>query len=591
MKSLTFSRMAKGTQMAILVALCFILYAACRAPKSALSSGEEKTPSSLGTLVDNYIQSFPPREEFSGVVLVADGNTVLFHKGYGLANREFGIPNGKETRFQIGSITKAFTSILALKLVEEGRLDLDKHICDYLPYYPEKSGRKIKIRHLLSNTSGIPHHYQVIPDYWVKEDHYFHTPKELIALFWDAPLLHEPGERLTYSSPGFYIMGAILQQVGKRSYAELLKEYILDPLGMENTFVENNRTTDANLATGYIRGISGLVKVYSEDKSTALAAGDISSTAYDLYLWQKTLSLNGDKILTASSKKVLFQSVLPDSPMTMLGPHYRIPYEDGKKTLAVSMLNGSSSGYVSCIGRQTEADRCVIVLSNVNGDDAARIADDIGDIFTRRYLGIAVGEEAPLTRTPPAGAGISEGDLEKILGFYRSQDGNYTGVIRDGGKLFSLDFSKRSGIQWAMELTPITADTYYWSHNPSFRCVFSSDEKGGISGLSVSRRDRVFNHAERLLLGGLEDFDCAGYYTSVELQKTYCLKIIGNDLIAADFLGEPSVRLVPLEKDVFGFDRGFIRFTRDKINAITGFEVFTKDTDAYFGSRFIKIVV
>ena len=303
------------------------------------------------------------------------------------------------------------------------------------------------------------------------------------------------------------------------------------------------------------------------------------------------LSPNGDSILSESSKKILFQPALPDSPMTMLGPHYRIPYENGAKTLAVSVLNGSSSGYVSCLGRQTEADRCVIVLSNVNGDDVVRIADDIGDIFTRRYLGVAVGEEAPLTRTPPAAARISEEDLARIVGFYRSQDGSYTGVVRDGGKLFSLEFSQRSGIQWAMELTPITAYTYYWGHNTSFRCVFSSDEKGGISALSVSRRDRVLNQAERLRPGGLEDFDYAGYYTSVEMQRTSCFRIVENDLLAEDFLGETRTKLVPLEKDVFGFDRGFIRFLRDNDNAITGLEAYTKDTDAYFGSRFIKIVM
>lgn len=590
MKSLMFSRTANGARMAMLMALCFVLHAACSGPESDFSSGAGKTPSSPAALLDRYLRRFPPRQEFSGVVLVADGNHILFHEGFGLANREFGIPNGKETRFQIGSITKAFTSILALKLVEEGRFDLDRHISDYLPYYPEANGCKITIRHLLSNTSGIPHHHQVIPDYWVKEDHYFYAPKELSSLFWDAPLRHEPGERLTYSSPGYYVVGVVLQQIAKNSFAELLKENILGPLGMKDTFVENNRATDVNLATGYIRGISGLIKAYSEDKSTALAAGDIVSTAYDLYLWQKMLNLNGDGILSADSKKVLFQPVLPDHPMTMVGPHYHIPYENGKKTLAVSMMNGSSSGYVSCIGRQTEADRCVIVLSNVNGDDAARIADDIGDIFTRHYLGIAVGEEAPLTRTPPAAAGIRAGDLARILGFYRGQDGHYTGVIGDGGKLFCLDFGKRNGIQWAMELTPITADTYYWSHNTSFRCVFSSDESGGIRALSVSRRDRVLNQAERIQPGGLEDFEYAGYFTSVEMQKTSCFRIVGNDLLAEDFLGETNTRLVPLQKDVFGFDRGFLRFMRDEDNAITGFETFTKDTDGYFGSRFVKIV-
>jgi CubicO group peptidase (beta-lactamase class C family) len=576
--------------MTVFLALSLILFPAHDKGTAGNSQGDDKPQPSLGALIDNYINSFPRREEFSGVILVADGDRILFHKGYGLANREFGIPNGPETRFQIGSITKAFTSMLALKLVEKGKLDLDKTISDYLPYYPEKTGRKIMIRQLLSNTSGIPHHYEFIPDYFAKDDHYFHTPRELIRLFWDASLRNRPGTRFTYSSPGYYIVGVILEQVAKKSYAELLRRHILEPLGMKDTFVENNRTTDTNLATGYIRGLSGLVKAYGEDKSTALAAGDIVSTAYDLYLWQRTLSLKGDKILTAASKKTLFQPVLADSPMTMAGPHYRIPYEDGKKTLAVSLLSGSSSGYVSCLERQTENDKCVIVLSNVNGDDVARIADDIGDIFMRRYLGIAIGPEAPLTRMPPPAANISAPDIKRIVGFYRNKSGNYVGMIKDGVSLFYLDFAKAAGLQWVMELTPISADLFYLSHNTSFRCTFARDEKGAVSRLSASRNGRVFNQAERCDRGLVDLSEFTGYYTSLELQETFHLDISQNDLRADNFLGEPSVTLMPLEKDVFGFDHGFIRFKRDRDGLIDGFEVFTKDTDKFFGSRFIKIV-
>ena len=580
----------KVVPMTVFLALSLILFPVHDKGTAGTTQGDDKPQPSLGVLIDNYINSFPRCEEFSGVILVADGDRILFHKGCGLANREFGIPNGPETRFQIGSITKAFTSMLALKLVEKGKLDLNKTISDYLPYYPEKTGRKITIRQLLSNTSGIPHHHDVIPDYFAKDDHYFHTPRELIRLFWDASLQNQPGTRFTYSSPGYYIVGVILEQVAKKTYAELLREDILEPLGMKDTFVENNRTTDTNLATGYIRGLSGLVKAYSEDKSTALAAGDIVSTAYDLYLWQRILSLKGDKILTAASKKILFQPVLADSPMTMAGPHYRIPYEDGKKTLAVSMLNGSSSGYVSCLERQTENDKCVIVLSNVNLDDVARIADDIGDIFTRRYLGIAVGPEAPLTRTPPPAANISAPDIKRILGFYRNKSGNYVGVIKDGASLFYLDFAKPAGLQWVMELIPISADLFYLSHNTSFRCTFARNEKGAVSRLSASRNGRVFNEAERYDRGRVDLSEFSGYYTVLELQETFHLDISQNDLRLDNFLGEPSVTLVPLEKDVFGFDHGFIRFKRDRDGLIDGFEVFTKDTDKFFGSRFIKIV-
>jgi CubicO group peptidase (beta-lactamase class C family) len=542
-------------------------------------------------MIDGYIRSFPRHEEFSGVVLVADGDRILFHKGYGLANRELGVPNGEKTRFQIGSVTKAFTAMLVLKQVEAGILDLDRTIGDYLPFYPEKTGRSITVRNLLSNTSGIPHNYRVHPEYFSKDDHYFHTPRELLELFWDAPLRHAPGEEFTYSSPGFYILGAILQQMTGKSYAELLRENITAPLNMTDTFVENNRTTDVNLATGYVRGLSGLVKAYVEDKSTALAAGDILSTALDLFRWQRVLNRKGDRILSESSKQLMFQPILPNSKMTFVGPHFKIPYNGGKSTLEVSVLSGSSSGYATCLSCQTEHDRCVIVLSNIGSDDVNRIADDIGDFFTRWYLGVAVGPKAPTTRSLPRAAAVSPSELSKVTGFYLNRDGIYTGVVKDGNRLFYLDFEKGSGLQIAFwELTPLDGGHFQLSHNPSFRCDLAAEPGAGIIRLSASRNGRTFNTAERCIPDTFEVSAYAGVFTSLELQKSFRVEVADTVLKVRDFLGERKILLVPLEKDLFGFPRGFIRFHRDAQGSLDGFDVFTKDTDRMFGSRFIKIV-
>lgn len=109
-------------------------------------------------------------------------------------------------------------------MVQSGRLRLDGTISDYLPYYPEGAGKKITIHHLLSHTSGIRYHIVALPDYWLRHDKVFHTPRELVSLFSPLPGAHEPGEKITYSSPGFYVLGAILEQVAKKSYAELLCE-------------------------------------------------------------------------------------------------------------------------------------------------------------------------------------------------------------------------------------------------------------------------------------------------------------------------------------------------------------------------------
>lgn len=543
----------------------------------------------LEEIVDNYFGSFPKYEQFSGVVLVAKGDQIILQKGYGMANREFGILNGENTRFQIGSITKAFTGILIVKMVEEGLIDLDKTISDYLPYYPEETGKKITINNLLSCTSGIPHHYQAVPDFFISHDHYFHNPKELLSLFWNVPLKNEPGEKFTYSSPGFYILGAILQQVTKKSYAELLQEYIFKPLGMKNTFVENNRTTDVNMATGYIRGLSGPVKTYAEDKSTALAAGDLVSSANDLFLWQKTLSNSADKILSEDSKKLLHKQVLPNSEMTYVGPRVTIPYDDGKKNLTMSLVNGSSSGYMSFLTRIEEEDVCIIVLSNINDTEVTRIGDDISDFFLRHFLGIEIGPVASLTRKAPIASKIDKSSIKKILGFYRKSAGSYTAIVQDENQYYTFTYFKGGGMQRTMELIPYVQDTFYLSHDDRFRCVFSTDQKDGLVMASL-RNGKAFSKAKKFESNESIDKEYEGFFTSLELQKTVGFSLINNELIADNLLGESGSKLILLKKDLFGFAHGFIEFKRDKDNMITEFVVFTKNTDRDFGSRFIKIV-
>lgn len=143
----------------------------------SLSYSSQQHRLSFEERMERYISSFPEHQEFQGVILVAHKGKIIFHKGYGLANREFDIPAGPNTKFQVGSITKAFTAILALKMAEIGLLRLDAPICDYLLHYPAETGRKITPRQLLSHTSGIPHHIDALPDFWISHDKIFHSPQ------------------------------------------------------------------------------------------------------------------------------------------------------------------------------------------------------------------------------------------------------------------------------------------------------------------------------------------------------------------------------------------------------------------------------
>ena len=545
-------------------------------------------PQTLEERVDRYISSFPKHEEFQGVILAAVGNKIYLHKGYGLASREYNIPNGPDTKFQVGSISKAFTGILVLKMVEKGLIKLNATISDYLPYYPEETGGKITIHHLLSHSSGIPHHYIAVPDYWIAHDKVFHTPKELLKLFSNIPLAHEPGKQFTYSSPGFYILGAILEQVAKKSYAELLREYIFDPMGMKDTRVENNRTVQNNMATGYMRGLTGLIRAGFEDKSTALAAGDLVTTAYDLYLWDKGLKANSDKVLSAESKKLLFKSIFPGQMFTYGGPVLRIPYDEERKTLTLNRLSGSSTGYTAAMDRFFEPDACVIILSNVQDAETTRILDDISDFLLRYYLGIQAGNPAPPTLTPPPAAEVAPSEIQKILGFYRNPDGSISGVIRDGGKLYQLRYSKGGFAQRAYQLVPEGPDFYNLGYLTLFKCRFSRDEKDGTLTLTTMRSGRPLAQAKKIEAHDADVSEYEGFYTSVELQKTFHFSVTPSGLTAEKFLGDAYSRMVPLEKDLFGFDRGFVEFTRYPDGTISGFKLVTKDVDTYFGSKFVK---
>ncbi len=567
---------SRGQKITLILSLCIFLTV-------------QAYPQTFEERVDRYISSFPKHEEFQGVVLAAVGGKILLQKGYGLASREYNIPNGPDTKFQVGSISKAFTGILVLKMVEKGLIKLDATICDYLPSYPEDPGKKITIHHLLSHSSGIPHHYIAVPDYWKRHDKVFHTPKELLEIFSNISLVHEPGKQFTYSSPGFYILGAILEQVGKKCYAELLREYIFDPLDMKDTRVENNRTVQSDMATGYMRGLTGLIRAGFEDKSTALAAGDLVTTAYDLFLWDKGMKADSDKILTAESKKRLYESNFPEQMMTYGGPVLKVPYDEGRKILTINRISGSSTGYMAAMDRFKEPDACVIVLSNVQDTEAMRILDHISDFLFRQHLGLHIGDPAPPTLTPPPTAEVSSMDKEKIIGFYRNPNGSVSGVIRDGEKLYLLRYSKGDFAQRAFQLIPESPDVFKLGYLTNMKCHFFRDEKDGVLTFTTLRNGRPLSSAKKIEARDMNLSEYEGFYTSVELQKTFHFSEISSGISAENFLGKTSAPMVYLEKDLFGFDHGFAEFTRYPDGTISGFKLVTKDVDSFLGSKFIKL--
>jgi CubicO group peptidase (beta-lactamase class C family) len=186
---------------------------------------------------------------FTGTVLVSDHDNVIFKKGYGLADREWNIPNTPDVKFRIGSITKQFTSMLVMQQVARGAIRLDAHITDYLPYYRKDTGSKVTISQLLSHTSGVPS-YTDDPKFFDDVSRNYYSPDDFVKKFCSGDLQFEPGTKFHYDNSGYFLLGTILEHVTGKSYETLLKENILGPVNMVGTGYDHYSDDHSSTSVG-----------------------------------------------------------------------------------------------------------------------------------------------------------------------------------------------------------------------------------------------------------------------------------------------------------------------------------------------------
>jgi len=261
--------------------------------------------------IDALVEAYRQIGQFNGSVLVAEKGAVLLKKGYGLAQMEWGIPNTADTRFRLGSITKQFTATLVLRQVEQGRIRLDGKLSDYLPDYRPDTGQKVTIHHLLTHTSGIPS-YTDSPTFFSEVSRDPHPVDEFVKKFCSGDLEFEPGSKFHYDNSGYFLLGALLEKVSGRSYEQLLREEILDPLGMKDTGYDRGETLLPHRAAGYEKDLAGYRNAPYLDMSLPYAAGALYSTVEDLYRWDQ--ALYGTAVLSEASKERMFTPFLEATP-------------------------------------------------------------------------------------------------------------------------------------------------------------------------------------------------------------------------------------------------------------------------------------
>lgn len=253
------------------------------------------------------------REGFNGNVLIAQKGIVLYKNCFGLGHFERGERDTlvEDSKFQLASLSKTFTAVGTLKLIEMGKLSLDDSIQKFYPDFPYHG---ISVRELLSHRSGLPNYAYAFDDsmkvnFYKREKPY---PTNATIMHWFATVkptpqrYNIPGRGFSYSNTNYMVLASIIEKVTKQSYESYINKTILEPLGMRETFVATSRNEAFNKhkTAGY-QWNRRIPKDYYDD-----VVGDkgIYSTIGDLFRWYR--ALNGNCIL---QKKTMAEAFIPRS--------------------------------------------------------------------------------------------------------------------------------------------------------------------------------------------------------------------------------------------------------------------------------------
>jgi CubicO group peptidase (beta-lactamase class C family) len=324
-------------------------------------------------LLDSLFITMSQRGQFYGNVLIAEHDEVIFSKSYGYSDRTKEELLNAETLFNVGSVSKAFTAIAILQLVEKRKLKTSDKVSKYLPEFPYA---EITIHHLLVHAGGLPDDYELLNSSNWDNSRIAANNDVMSALIEQKPaLLFAAGERSEYSNLGFIILAEIVKQVSESDFKEYLLRNIFEPAGMSRTNIYNANEIKQieNVAKGYVLypftgkyeeaiKIPEFVSQYTT--SGFQGDGNVYSTTIDLFNFYKALSNN--TLIKENSQNLMFQKHIharmegtPD-----FGNNYGYGWTIINAPMLVVQRGGELAGYLSNTVWNISEGRLIIYLSN-----------------------------------------------------------------------------------------------------------------------------------------------------------------------------------------------------------------------------------
>jgi CubicO group peptidase (beta-lactamase class C family) len=431
---------------------------------SILARGQSRTQ--LTAELDRIISSEFKAQEPGGVVLIAQRGQILYKKAFGMANLELNVPMKEEMVFNIASMTKQFTAIAVLQLMEQGKLSLQDEITKYLPDYPI-NGQKITIENLLTHTAGIPASPPEAMKLLQGERRLITLP-EIINTFKTRPLEFAPGTKMVYSNNGYILLGAIIEKVSGISYPEYLKRNLFKPAGMNETLFGDDYIIIKNRAASYVysRAESQFLNYLNSKVEMAYSAGGIQSTAEDIFRWHQVL-LSNKLIKKESLEKAQTEYKLPSGKGTNYGYGWFIGNIQGSPIVE---HGGNMGGFMSHAIYLPQEDVFVALFYNF------RVPNRLPEFLAGDLAALAIGKPFKIKEIT-----LDENLLKSYTGVYE-EEGIERLITLEKGNLYY----QRVGAN-KMNMKPYAKDRFFFE-NAAVVAEFKRDVNGKVVSLLLANK-------------------------------------------------------------------------------------------------------
>lgn len=273
-------------------------------PPAGVQDAGPLTEAEFVRTVKEKLDNLCKKDAFSGTVLIARGDQVLFERACGEANKSFHIANNIDTKFNLGSMNKMFTATAVMQLVEKGKVRLEDPISLYVDesWLPASITDQVTVQHLLTHTSGLGSYFN--ETYEKSSRDLFRRVDDYKMLVKGETLAFEPGSRFNYSNTGMLLLGVVIEKASGMDYFDYIRQNIYKPAGMNNTDCYELDRPNENLAEGYLRAPDGGWKnnLFMHVLKGGPAGGGYS-TVRDLHRFARALQ-SGKLVSSASLEKM-----------------------------------------------------------------------------------------------------------------------------------------------------------------------------------------------------------------------------------------------------------------------------------------------